>query len=261
MPKLDLILIIVAPALELALLAIFVARKLIRRYLFFIAYLVCLATGAILLLCIRGNSTEYYLVYWIGQGIYGLFTLLVITEIFKSALRMVYSELGRLGLALLLGLFLLVTFLFWRTVHHLIAPSFLGHIAMVAYSFELGVAFIASAIFLMALWQRLQHGTWGQYNFGILAGYGLIGVGKLVAYFAILGLGNQLNVVFRYMRPFTFIAATIVWLVTFLGKEEPVKKEPNLETLRKLLQLLSQRIELTRRIAKRFRLWFRYSHT
>ena len=75
------------------------------------------------------------------------------------------------------------------------------------------------------------------------------------------GFGNRVNVVFRYMRSFAFIAATVVWLVTFLRKEEPLKKEPNLETLRKLLELLNERIELTGRIAKRFRWWFRYSRT
>jgi hypothetical protein len=261
MLKLDSILYIAALSLELGLIGLLVARRLSGRFRFFFAYLICTGIGDFAALRMVGNTTEYYVVYWCGRAISSLLILLVIRDIFKSAFRMVRSKLGWAGLALPSVLFLLIVFLFWRRVHHLITPSFLGLIAIDIYSFELGAAFIASVIFVAALWLRFKYGIWGQQNLGILAGFGLIGVSKLMAYFVVLNFGSRSNVFFQYMPSFAFLAAALVWLVTFFQTEEPSRPVPDPENLRKLLELLNQRIEMTRRIAERFGLRLRYSRT
>jgi hypothetical protein len=257
MSKLELALGIAASVLDLALAALLLFRKLGKRFRFFLIYLLCSGVGDCLTLWMAGSRRWVFILTWAIQALYGLLTLLVITDIFEAVVRFVYAKLGWLGFLIALVMFAAIDYLFWRPVHEFFGSSFLGRLVSNISAFQFAVYGIAFGIFLVSAWLRIRHGIWSNRSLAVLAGFGVIGLSRLLSFFALVIYGTRFGAEFQFVRSLVFIGATLFWIVFFVQDEEVSRAGADPENLRKLLELVNQRIEMTVRVAERFGLPFR----
>ena len=257
MSKLELALSIGASVLELALAGLLVFRKLGSKFRFFLAYLLCSSVGDFLTVYMSRSSKWLYFLIWASQALDSLLSLLVIADIFKAAIRFVHSKIGWIGFVVAVAVFAMTDYLFWSPLHQFFGPSFLGRLVSNISAFQLAVYGIAVGIFLASAWFRIRHGIWSNRSLAVLAGFGVIGLSRLLSFFVLVNFRGRFAAEFQVLHSFVFIGATLLWIVFFVQAEEPSRSEPDPENLRKLLELLDQRIEMTIRLTERFGLPFR----
>src|ERR1700724_92555 len=250
MHTLDFTLYLTAAALELGLAGVLIVRKLVRRFPFFLAYLLCSSAGDLIQSWMIRNTRSFYVMHWTLRALYVLLALFTILSIFKSAFRVIYDRFGWLAFALPIGLLLFVDYLFWRTIHHSFGGSFIGIFAADVYSFELGFCCLACSIALFSLWFERHYGFWGRYGLGIVTGFGYLGVFTLLAHLTRL-FGGKFETVFQYIPSFGFLGATMLWLLFFRVKEpENTPPDPDPEKLQQILDLFNESVEIAKRMAR-----------
>lgn len=260
------ILTLASAVLQLALVVVFLVRKLYGRFKFFFIYVVCSALGDILLASVMRNSQDYYLLYWVAQAIYLLLTILVVLEIVRPALGAVYDEFPWTVFLVPIAVLAVTFWLFWKPIHRIFGSSLLGQVAASISIFQVGVSSLRVLVYLFARWLEKQNVMWEQYAVGVLAGSGFIGLGTLVAYAGRLWLpfGEKAKMIFGYVPSFVFFGALLIWFVIFLEKEKPqAPREPiDREKLLGVLDSLAETFKDANRKVRRFRIrfWWRLSH-
>jgi hypothetical protein len=87
-------------------------------------------------------------------------------------------------------------------------------------SLEIAVGLLQVGIFaLFVVLVRFFHMRWRQHAFGVVLGFGISAAGELVVYLLRSEFGTKFNPVVRITPPLAYIAAVIIWLVTFLRKK------------------------------------------
>ena len=253
MLKLNLILHLTAAALEIALLALLVIRKLAGKFIFLFLYLACSLIGDAAKTWILGNGAEFYLYSWLLQGVYALLASAVIIEVFKPAFKLILSRLGVQGILIPVAFLLLLDFAFWMRFHHRFGSDLPAVLASVISSFDLGFCCLSSVMFFFALWCEPRYGILRQYRLGILVGFGLLSISTLLTYFVRLNLGGRFESWFQVVPGLAFAGATLGWFLTFISEEpKPPVGDQDPEKLQNLLLLLNDTLEIARRIGRRF---------
>lgn len=256
MLKLNLALLIVTLALEVALLSLLVFRKLISQFFFFFLYIACSLVGDAAKTWILGNSTQFYLYYWSIQAIYVTLAYAVVITAFKPALKAIEQRLGIQAFLVPLAIMLFIDFAFWTRFHHLMGTNALAALGSIVGSFEFGFCSLAIAIFLVEIWFEKRRKILQQYRFGILAGFAWLSFSTLVAYFVRLSWGTKFESWFQVVPGFAFMGTMLAWFVTFISERpKPNREDP--QRVEEVMLLLEDAIQTAKRIGRRIGVHFR----
>ncbi len=238
MPNLSLSIDLTAVVLEVALAIVLLSRRLQSRFALFFTYLLLSTIGDLSALVWSWNVTEFYVLYLVRETVTRALSLLVVLSIFSPALRFVLYKLGKIGTSLSFLSLLVLDFLFWRFYHRALRPTPLGRMAVGVYTFELCVSVLEVAVCLVCLWLRRRYGVWGEYDLGIIIGFGTMSMGTIAAYGLPFLFGRRFDLWFQLIPAASFIGATISWLMTFSQPEAPPKEPPNPEKLREIIEII-----------------------
>jgi len=240
---------LVPAVLQLALLMIFVRRRLYREFLLFFAYtLYSILVSALRLWSM--TPVAFFVVYWTTEMIYGLLALLAILEVFRPTLE---SYFGHLWSRWVLPLALLIVSLIslWRAAYHPMGHTKMARFAAGSYAFMLGVLCLEVIVFAVCLRLRSRRPypvRWGRYRLGIIAGFGLSACASASAYLVRFIFGSRFEAVFHYVLPGAYIGATLIWLIAFFKPEPPLIRNPtDPDMLRRATDSLTEATEEARK--------------
>ena len=240
---------LVPAVLQAVVLAIFIRRRLYRRFPFFFAYTVYSILVTALRLSIMSRPRPFFVWYWSTEIIYGILALLAIHEVFKSVLEMYYSLYRWMRWLPPFCLLLILSISLWRAVYHPVGRGPLVGLAAGAYSFMLGVLGIQVMVFLLCLklsFRKHYPIRWTRYEAGILIGFGMAAIATMLVYLARFRLGPSMELAFRYIPPVAYIAAALMWLKAFYREEPPVmRKRTDPELFKKAADFMRGAVEDT----------------
>lgn len=252
----DTLLGVTGVALEIALAAILIRRKLWRsEFPLFFTY-VCYAIVDVigLLLVARYSSKRTYAqAYWIAQAVYGLLGVLAMEEAFRRIFSVYYFR-RRWFRLLVPGLVLFIlTVSIWKWLRH--APIQAGPLTIAYISFDLAMNYMLAGIFglfgvLVLFWRT----KWQRHPFGILLGFGTFSIVGMLADALRSDFGTKMDLIFSYAAAVAYIIACAIWLHAFTrnhddGENRP---EPLVDPL-ELLELLeghTQMLDRTRNVKR-----------
>jgi hypothetical protein len=244
MSNADLILGVVPAAIQLALTAIFIRRKLYARFLFFFAYTVYSIVATIVRLFVIGRPLLFYDLYWITEVVYGILALLAMREVFKIASDIFYFGRGMSRLIPPVAVLIVIGYAMWQALYHAPGNTFMAHLQSGTYSLMFGIRCLEVGICFLCLrlsWREHFPVTWRRYDFTILVGFGVYGSITLLVYLLWLAFPATLVDLFRYAPSGAYIVTTVIWLHGFLDNEPPVNKVlPTVNEVRQLIKVLDQ---------------------
>lgn len=255
MSHLDFTLWIISFALQAASITLVLRVKPIGRFGAFLTFLVCWTIGDLLYFWLRANTNFLYLLYWLIQAANNTVALVAVMNVFRDALQLVRRRFGSLSFLAPLMIFLLIDFLFWRKLQHSFPHGWLGMVTSLAVSLVLGISLLQSAIAVLCLWLRHKYGIFGRRSLGVLGGFGFIGAGVVMAYFARVEFGPRLEDVFRYVPSFASTCAMVIWIVIFsLPDSGEDRRRYDPERIERFLKLANRYVEDVREAMDRWRL-------
>jgi hypothetical protein len=97
---------------------------------------------------------------------------------------------------------------------------------------------------------------WRQYEFGILAGFGLNASITMIAYLLRFEWGSSFETFFRYGPPVAYFLATLIWLHAFFHPPQPMPRSQMdyqemlgvVRRSRELLEKIEKALGLRRRV-------------
>src|SRR5947199_1573392 len=125
MRTLDLLSGLIPAALQAALVAIFIRRKLYRQFPFFFSYNICSVLLAAVRLSVTGSPVTFFVLYWTTESVYGGLALLAIWEVFKPRTRWLT----------MLPLLMITGYSFWQAAYQPVGHGPLVRLAAGAYAF------------------------------------------------------------------------------------------------------------------------------
>jgi hypothetical protein len=252
MTKPDVILGILAPALQVWIAGIILYRRLYRSFPLFAAYTLYSITVIFVRLWARGNTESYFVLYLVTEVLYGCLALLAIREAFKTVLESYSDRYPSIRVLLYAIVALLIGLPVFSAIHRLsvdgqMNAAFSGAV----YSFLLVVRSIEVLVFGICLFRSRHHDD-GAYNGGVILGFGVYAAVTLMAYLFHY-LGGRFEDWYRYMTPGSYCMAAAIWLAAFLKREEP-RSPRNTEHLKTQLDnaetLLQRYSQVLRKILK-----------
>jgi hypothetical protein len=234
--------------LQIAIITVFVKRQLTRRFPWFFAYTVFSVGATIIRHETSNQPVEYYWVYWITEVIFGILALLALSEVFELAAKIFYFGQGVSRFVPVAAVLTVLAYALWQTIYH--APAFapgsaaVAHLQAGAYALTFGINCLETGICFLCLRLTRMKGygiRWGQYDFGVLVGFGLMGGLNSLIYLARLVFGNSFEDLFRFAPAGVYLIVTATWFDAFRRKEPPFTKQPpTVEELNRLSEWLDQ---------------------
>jgi hypothetical protein len=215
--KLQLILWIAHPALQLALVGILLWRKLHRTYPFFLSYLVLQVFDFAIMFPIHrsGNYDLYFYSYWVGSGISLALGFKVIHEVFLNVFRP-YHTLKDLGTVLFKWAALVM--LFAAVVVAAASPADQSPIVQAVLTVERCVRVIQCGLILFLLFfSRYLGVSWRQHSFGLILGFGCFASLELTA-FALYAGGQIQHPTVDLINTVGYTLAIVTWIGYMLQK-------------------------------------------
>jgi hypothetical protein len=233
-PKIQLVLWLSHPALELLLAAAMIWRKLHRTFPIFFAYIIFQLVNFAVLFPIErsGNYDLYFYAYWIGAVISLAIGFKVIHEIFLDVFRP-YHTLRDLG-TVLFKWAALVMFLVALVVAAA-SPAGQSPVGQAVLTVQRCVRVIQCGLILFLLvFSRYLGVSWRQQSFGIALGFG--GFASIELAGNALYSGGQINnATVGFLSPAAYCCAIVTWLGYAIFKAASRESATNL--------LMSQRWE------------------
>lgn len=223
MSQLDSLLGVLAAALVLWLITVFIRRSLYREFPFFFGYLwVVIAVSALRFWAIR-DYLLYFKVFWATEVLYAAVTLFVLNEVFRYVFSEFYEIWWWFRLIFPVAALSLVAFKIVGAVLHPAAQA--PPLVPLALSFGLAVNWVEAALFGLICLLVWMVGVWEYYPVGIISGFAVVALGSWSAFAARSIFGTRFNPVGKYLPPLAYFCAVLVWLVTFLRPPRPDRWE------------------------------------
>lgn len=237
----DLLLGMLAPALQIVLLAILFRRKLHQQFPFFCAYTFYSVAATILRHIILPHPRTFFVVYWTTDIIYGILALLVIREVFLPSLEGFPQKYRWVRWIVPVAIAGIMSFALWSFFNREYGQGPLSGLASGAYSFDLGIRWLELIVFIAAaILDRTPRVSFLMSEMGILAGFGISALLTLIADLAGLHFGSRFEEVFRYLPTSAYIGAAGIWLAAFLYKEPRPKPRLTDEQLTAMEELIGR---------------------
>jgi len=215
--KIQFVLWISHPALELLLAAAMVWRKLHRKFPVFFAYLVFQVVSFAVLFPIHeyGSYTSYFYTFWVIATVSLAIGFKVIHEIFLDVFRP-YHTLKDLGTVLFKWAALVMVFV--ALVVAVASPGGQSPIVLAVITMQRCVRVIQCGLILFLLvFSRYLAVSWKQHSFGIASGFGLFAAAELAG--SALFVGGQISEqTLGFIGVLSYSCAILVWLGYALNK-------------------------------------------
>jgi hypothetical protein len=215
--KIQLVLWMSHPALELLLAAVMVWRKLHRKFPVFFAYLVFQVVSFAVLFPIHqyGSYTSYFYTFWVIATISLAIGFKVIHEIFLDVFRP-YHTLKDLGTVLFKWAALVMVFV--ALVVAVASPGGQSPIVLAVITMQRCVRVIQCGLILFLLvFSRYLAVSWKQHSFGIATGFGLFAAAELAG--SALFVGGQISEqTVGLIGILSYSCTILVWLGYALNK-------------------------------------------
>lgn len=214
----ELALAIAGIALQACLLLLLLRGARYKPFAAFAVYTAFSVASATAALVVRNHPSIYLRVYWVSEPIYTLLTFLALHEIFQSVFRNFYRIAWFRFLFPGIGVFMAVVAILRILANPRPAG---GRLFAIIISLEIVTGFLQMGIFfLFMLLVRFFRVRYRQHAFGIALGFGIIASGTLSVYLLRSEFGTRFDPVVRNAPPITYTVAVLVWLATFLVKEQ-----------------------------------------
>ncbi len=214
---------LVAPALLVWLVVVFVKRGLFRQFPFFFAYIISVIGVSALRWSVIGNYPRFFKVFWATEGLYALMIILALNEVFRNIFIEFYEIWWWFRLVFPGSVAILAAVKATDALHHPTAQSPLVVAAIL--SFGLTVSWVQAALFGLICLLVWLVGDWEYYPVGIALGFAISALGSWAAYDAISIFGTKFNIVAKYGPPLAYFLAVLIWLFTFVRSPRPDKWE------------------------------------
>ncbi len=246
--KIDVALSVASIIPRIALISIFVRRRLQRLWPLFFLYCCysILAEITIILSASFLRFGKYFLVYFACQLVYVVLGLLTMNEAFRRIFSVYYA--GHPWFRFLVPTVVLVVMAISaaRWFHY---ASSTDQIRWAIFlTFQLGGEYSRAAIFglfgvLVFIWQS----PWQRHPFAIMKGFGFFTIIGMLANLLRSDFGTKMDTFFAYAPPVAYIVACFIWLGGFLVPEpEKPASGPgalvNVAELRELVERLTRAI-------------------
>ena len=236
--KIQLLLWICNPVLELPLAAVMVWRKLHRQFPIFFSYIVFQIINFAILFPIHqyGGYDLYFYSYWIGAVITLALGFKVIHEIFLDVFRP-YHTLKDLGTVLFKWAALVM--LLVAVVVAAASPADQSPLAQAVATLQRCVKVIqCGLVVFLLLFSRYLGVSWRQQSFGIVLGFGTYACVQLIG--NALYTGGQMNLpLVDMLYPAAYAFAVVTWLGYSLAKVRSREGTSNLLTSQRWEQSLA----------------------
>jgi hypothetical protein len=244
MPIGDLVLMWSGPVLQLALMIVFVRygfRELFPVFFYYTLYSIAAATLAN---SVIHHEVLYFWIFWVAELIYNVWALLALQEVFQSLwdFRQGVSRFLLPALLLVVGVVAA-----WWGLNHLMGRGRLIGLYTVLFSFTTMIHFVELVLCCVALCLA-KH--FSRYEIGVALGFGISGIGTLVAHISRLHFGMAVNKVLWNASTIAYMTAVGIWLVVFLSKPpEGDRRRPNAQKYREMMEMLKQQDEMAGKIS------------
>jgi hypothetical protein len=234
--------------LQIALIGIFLKRKLYLRFPWFFGYTIFSIAATVARHALGQDQSAYYWLYWITEIIFGILALFSLREVFGVASDVFYFGGPLLKFVPTTAVLLVVSNAVWQAIYnppkHYPGYEANARLQAGAYAFVFGIRCLETAICFLCLrlgWMKGSQVKWGQYDYGILVGFGLSGLLTSLVFLARFVFGQNLEGLFRYAPSGVYIIVTMTWFDAFRRKEPPfTKKPPTLEDITRKLDWFTQ---------------------
>lgn len=269
MANIDRVLGLVGPALMTVLLLLLLRRKLHLRFPVFFTYCLSIVAVAVLRFLVAGNATAYFYVYWATEAAYVVIAFVAMLSVLNPLTQMFYIRHPWSQVVLVPSLLVIVGISLWMAVFRPVGAVFAGRFASAMYVFVILMSLAEFVLFVIAFRSKGRYPIrWTPYEFGILAGFGVLGFLNVIAYSALvlrllhIYVPPQLETFFHSFPPGVFVGSAAVWLISFRKPEPPPPAPPPdlVGRLQDALRVLAEQIEFVKEIAKHLGLHFGLRH-
>ena len=210
-----------ALVLQGSLAGVLAAKKMWKKFPFFLGYCVSNLVCSIVLYVIHASKwlhSFYFEAYWLAEAIGLLLGIAVVYEIFNHLLTP-YPALRKLAGQIFQGVVIVLVLVACAVVYsqpsgdknHMQAAFLL--IEQVCRILEVGLLLF---LFVFASAFGLH---WRQYAFGIAVGLGIFITVELVALTMRIQFGTTANPIFNMVRTFSFNSSLLIWIAYILAPE------------------------------------------
>jgi len=156
--------------------------------------------------------------YWVSEAFNTLIIFFALHEIFRTVFSHFYRMRWFRMLFPAVGVFMAIVAVLRSTLRPMPAGS---RIYAIIVSLEIGIGFLQIGIFALFLTLgKVFRVRYERHPFGLALGFGLVSSGWFIAYLLRSEFGKQFDPVVRTVTPITYTLGLLVWLITFLGKEQ-----------------------------------------
>jgi hypothetical protein len=203
---------VAGPALEIALLACMVHRKLHRVFPRFFSYIIVqILKSVILFLTYRYYEQRYFEAYWTGNAISVILAVTVMDEILQHVFKD-YGGAQNLGSVIFrwaCGLLLLLAIVTAVTSQQGSADR----VVAVVLAFDRSVRVMQCGLFcLLMILCRLLKNCWRQQVFGIALGFGVFASIELILVSVAMHYGGSVALSVGLAKSVAYNAVTILWI-------------------------------------------------
>jgi hypothetical protein len=203
---------VAGPALETALLALMVHRKLHRVFPRFFSYIIFqVLKSGILFLTYRYYEQAYFDAYWTGSAISVILAVTVMDEILQHVFKE-YGGAQNLGAIIFrwaCGLLLLLAIVTAVTGQHDSADR----VVAVVLTFDRSVRVMQCGLFcLLMILCRLLKNCWRQQVFGIALGFGVFASIEMILVSVAMSYGGKVGPTISLVKSAAYNAVTILWI-------------------------------------------------
>jgi hypothetical protein len=185
----------------------------------FVSYTVFSIAATIVRLMVFGNATIYFYLYWAGQAIYAILSLLVLYEVFESMFRYYFRLWWFKSLFPATALVAVSVAILHSASAHATVDEKITHFVL---AFEFGVRLVQGGSFVV-LWFLvwLTGIRWRQYPLGISTGFGAHATVLLLASLLRFEFGTKFNFLLIYGSLVAYILALLIWLWYYSSPQPP----------------------------------------
>ena len=205
--------------LQSILLWLLLRRNALHDNPWFVSYTVFSIATTIIRLIVFKNAAVYFYLYWAGQAIYAILSLLVLYEVFEFMFRhylRIWWFKSLLPVTALVAVSLAILRSAWA--HATLDEE----ITQFVLAFEFAVRLMQGGLFVL-LWLLvwLTGIRWRQYPLGISTGFGAYATYQLLASLLRSEFGTKFNFLLIYGSVVAYILTLLIWLWFYSSPQPP----------------------------------------